>query len=231
MDAAQRAYKATWGKLFGGERAKIMLKFADLLEDHLHDLMKLESLAMGQPITLGLALGRILPPVFRYYAGFCDKIYGEMFPEDGDGQYKLVRYELMGVCAGIAPWNATLVFFCHKIAPAVAAGNTFIFKPSVKSPLGTLALGDLITQAGFPPGTINLVSGAGRTGALLAAHMGIRKISFTGSLEAGRKVQLAATSSNLKRVTLELGGKSPSIIFGKYLHERAPVVSTNQSNS
>ena len=213
--AAQGAFKTTWGRLPGQQRAKIMLKFADILEERLASLVKLESLAMGQPISIGLEIGKLIPPVIRYFAGFCDKIYGEMLPEDGDGQYKIVRHEAIGVCAGIAAWNATLLFFAHKVAPALAAGNTIIFKPSEKSSLGALALGDLIVAAGFPPGTINIVTGAGETGALLAAHMDIRKVSFTGSVAAGRKVQQAATASNLKRVTLELGGKSPSIIFGE----------------
>ena len=112
-----------------------------------------------------------------------------------------------------AAWNGTQVTAVKKIAPAVAAGNTFVFKASEKSPLGAIALGEYITEAGFPPGVINIVSGGGTTGALLSSHMRIGKISFTGSIGSGRKVQDAATKSNLKVVTLELGGKSPSIVF------------------
>ena len=197
------------------ERAKIMLHFADLLEENIGRLMKLESIAMGQPVMLGPPLGAMITAYVRYYAGYCDKIHGELLPEDGDGQYQLIRYEPLGVCAGIAPWNMSLLFFCVKAAPAVAAGNTFIFKPSEKSPLGSLALGELIVKAGFPPGTINIISGAGATGTLLASHMNIRKISYTGSLPAGRKVLIAAANSNLELVTLELGGKSPSIVLSK----------------
>lgn len=130
----------------GGDRAKVMLKFAVLLEKNLERLMKLESVAMGLPVMLGPQFGALLPPVIRYYAGYCDKLDGEMLPEDGDGEYKLIRYESLGVCAGIAPWNFTLLFFCHKVAPAVAAGNTFIFKSSEKSPLGSLGLGELIVE-------------------------------------------------------------------------------------
>ncbi|KAK6376120.1 hypothetical protein LTS17_007371 [Exophiala oligosperma] len=210
---AQTAFKTTWGRLPGVERAKVLLKFADILEENIPLLARLEMLAMGQPIGVAMELAKLGPPVFRYYAGYCDKIYGQMLPEDGNGEYSLVQYQPMGVCAGIAAWNATMIFFAHKVAPALAAGNTFIFKPSEKSPLASLALGDLITSAGFPPGTINIITGGGETGALLASHMNIRKISFTGSSAAGRKVQQAATASNLKSVTLELGGKSPSIIF------------------
>ena len=113
----------------------------------------------------------------------------------------------------VAAWNGTQVTAVKKIAAAVAAGNTFVFKASEKSPLGAIALGDYIKEAGFPPGVINIVSGGGKTGSLLAAHMDIGKISFTGSIASGRKVQDAATKSNLKVVTLELGGKSPAIIF------------------
>ena len=113
----------------------------------------------------------------------------------------------------VAAWNGTQVTAVKKIAPAIAAGNTFVFKASEKSPLGALALGELVKEAGFPPGVINIISGDGITGALLSAHMNIWKISFTGSIASGRKVQDLANKSNLKKVTLELGGKSPAIIF------------------
>lgn len=112
-----------------------------------------------------------------------------------------------------AAWNATQVTAVKKIAPAIAAGNTFVFKASEKSPLGAIALGEMVKEAGFPPGVINIVSGAGATGALLSSHMNIWKVSFTGSIASGRKVQDLANKSNLKKVTLELGGKSPAIIF------------------
>jgi aldehyde dehydrogenase (NAD+) len=211
--SAKSAFEGSWGKMASSERQKIMLKLADLLDLEYPALMKLESIAMGQPTAFGAHIGTLMGPIVRYYAGWCDKLPGEMQPEDGDGRFKLVRYQPLGVCAGIAAWNATLVFLCMKSMPAIAAGNTFIFKSSEKSPLGSLAFGELVKKAGFPPGVINIISGPGSTGGLLASHMGIKKISYTGSVNAGRKVQVAATNSNLKRVTLELGGKSPSIIF------------------
>lgn len=211
--AAQAAFRGPWSKMPGSERAKCMLKLADLLDENATSLMKLESIAMGQPIALAAPMGGYIGATWRHFAGYCDKIPGELIPEGEDKVTKLVRYDPLGVCAGIAAWNATLFMLSAKIAPAVAAGNTFIFKSSEKSPLGSLPFGELITQAGFPPGVINLLSGDGSTGALLSSHMGIRKISYTGSVSTGRKVQIAATNSNLKRVTLELGGKSPSIIF------------------
>ncbi|OBT93135.1 hypothetical protein VE01_09208 [Pseudogymnoascus verrucosus] len=211
--AAQAAFKGPWSIMPGSERAKCMLKLADLLDENFESLMKLETIAMGQPVALAAPLGSLMGSTWRHYAGYCDKIPGELVPEGDDKTYKLIRYDPLGVCAGIAAWNATLYMLCMKIAPAVAAGNTFIFKSSEKSPLGSLPVGELIVQAGFPPGVINLLSGDGSTGALMASHMGIKKISYTGSVSSGRKVQIAATNSNLKRVTLELGGKSPSIIF------------------
>lgn len=109
------------------ERQKIMLKFADLLDRENLALVKLESIAMGQPTAFGAVLGGLLASIVRYYAGWCDKLPGELQPEDGDGRFKLVRYQPLGVCAGIAAWNATLAFFCMKTMPAIAAGNTFIF--------------------------------------------------------------------------------------------------------
>lgn len=125
----------------------------------------------------------------------------------------MVNYQPMGVCAGISAWNGTPLQAGWKIAPALAAGNTFIHKSSEKSPLGSIAIGALFKEAGFPPGVVNLLSGAGPTGALMASHMGIARMAFTGSVGAGRKVQRAAADSNLKHVTLELGGKSSSIVF------------------
>ena len=126
---------------------------------------------------------------------------------------KLVRHEPLGVCAAINPFNAPLATFFLKIAPALATGNVIIVKPSEKTPFGSLAAAALFTKAGFPPGVVQVVTGPGSTGALLASHMRIRKVSFTGSIATGKKIQEAAARSNLKRVTLELGGKSPAIVF------------------
>jgi aldehyde dehydrogenase (NAD+) len=212
VEAATNAYKE-WRKTSGAQRAKCMMKLADLIENDLEKFAKFETMCMGQPITIALKVMSSVPAYWRYYAGFCDKIQGESFPEDGDARVKITQYMPYGVCGGIAAWNGTQITAVKKIAPAIAAGNTFVFKASEKSPLGAIALGDYIKKAGFPPGVINIVSGAGKTGGLLAAHMKIYKISFTGSTASGRKVQDAATKSNLKAVTLELGGKSPAIVF------------------
>lgn len=146
------------------------------------------------------------------YAGWCGKIHGESFPVNS-GFLNIVQREPLGVCAAITAFNAPIMGMAMKAAPCLAAGNTLILKPSDKSPLSPLYLGKLVNEAGFPPGTFNIVSGGELTGRLLATHMGIDQISFTGSAGAGKQIAQAASKSNLKRVALELGGKSPSIIF------------------
>jgi len=210
--AAKKAFPA-WRDTAGHRRAAIMLKFADLLEKNVDRIAKLESAAMGQPISVAKRM--IAGPValWRYYAGYAGKIAGESYPPDEDGTYKIVQYEPLGVCAGICAWNGTHVLAAWKMAPAMAAGNTFILKSSEKSPIAAAQYGDLLNEAGFPPGVINIVTGAGPVGSLLASHMQIAKIAFTGSANAGRAVMQAAAKSNLKHVSLELGGKSPALIF------------------
>ncbi|KAF7191334.1 Aldehyde dehydrogenase [Pseudocercospora fuligena] len=211
--AAAKAAFPAWRDMAGHKRAAIMNKFADLLEANIEKLAKLESAAMGQPVSVAKRM--ILGPValWRYYAGYAGKIAGESFPPDEDGTYKIVQYEPLGVCAGICAWNGTHVLAAWKMAPAMAAGNTFILKSSEKSPLAVCEYGNLLNQAGFPKGVINIITGAGPVGSLLAHHMQISKIAFTGSAPAGRAVMAAAAKSNLKKVSLELGGKSPALIF------------------
>lgn len=211
--AAAKAAFPKWRDTAGAKRARCMLKFADLLEANAARLAKLESIAMGQPISLAVRIIHGSAAIWRYYAGYAGKIAGESYPPEEDGTYKIVAYEPMGVCAGICAWNGTHVLAAWKMAPALAVGNTFILKSSEKSPLAACAYGELINEAGFPPGVINMVSGAGAVGAMLAGHMEIAKIAFTGSAAGGRAVQIAAAKSNLKHVSLELGGKSPALIF------------------
>lgn len=179
--AASKAYKE-WRKTPSSEKIKMMMKMADLMERDVEKLAKFESLCMGQPISVARKFAASTGAYWRYYAGYTDKLGGESYPEDGDARIKITQYMPFGVCAGIAAWNGTQVTAVKKIAPAIAAGNTFVFKASEKSPLGAIALGELVKEAGFPPGVINIVSGAGKTGALLASHMNIWKISFTGSI-------------------------------------------------
>ncbi|KAK5941418.1 hypothetical protein PMZ80_006696 [Knufia obscura] len=212
--AAAKAALPSWKATAGAKRGAIMLKFADLLEANAERIAKLESMCMGQPVSLAKKM--ILGPValWRYYAGYAGKVAGESYPPDGeDGTYKIVQYEPLGVCSGICAWNGSHVLAAWKLAPAMAAGNTFVLKSSEKSPIALAQYGELLNEAGFPKGVINILTGDGKVGALLASHMDIAKIAFTGSAAAGRQVQIAAAKSNLKRVTLELGGKSPAMIF------------------
>ncbi|KAH9207558.1 putative aldehyde dehydrogenase [Leptodontidium sp. 2 PMI_412] len=211
---AQAAFKSgPWSTYTGAQRAVYLNKLADLIDANAHKLAALDSLCMGAPIAV--AENFVVPQAavaFRYYAGLADKIEGDSFAAE-DGTYRIVRHEPLGVCAGIAPWNVPMIYVGWKIAPALAAGNTAIFKASESSPLATLYLGKLVIEAGFPPGVIQFVNGGGKTGALLASHMGIAKISFTGSTSVGKIVQKLATESNMKKVTLELGGKSAALVF------------------
>ncbi|RSL89369.1 hypothetical protein CEP52_014931 [Fusarium oligoseptatum] len=212
VEAAKSAFPS-WKATAGPKRGAMMLKFADLLEANADRLATLESQAMGQPITYARSVILGSCSLWRYYAGYAGKVAGESFPPDEDGTYKIVQYEPLGVCAGICAWNESHYLAAWKMAPAMAAGNTFIIKSSEKSPISLAQYGDLVHEAGFPPGVINILAGDGTVGNLLASHKGIAAISFTGSSAVGRAVQVAAAKSNLKRVTLELGGKSPAIIF------------------
>lgn len=189
-----------------------MQRFAALLREHAPTLGALDTECMGSAVTLQAMAYHVAANMFDYYSGLADKIHGEAAYPSSTGRYRIVQREPIGVCSGIGAWNVSAMLFGQKAAPALAAGNTFIYKPSEKAPLGVLALGPLIKQC-FPPGTINILNGTGATGNLMALHMKIRQISFTGSTATGRKIQQAAALSNLKRVSLELGGKSPSLIF------------------
>ncbi|KAH8881344.1 aldehyde dehydrogenase [Thozetella sp. PMI_491] len=213
VQAADAAYRGPWGKLPGVERAKLLLKLADLIERDAAEIAKLEVIGSGNAYQF--VHGRLTPiavGAIRHFAGWADKLEGSSF-ENKDGVYKIVRREPYGVVAGVASFNATLLYFSYKVGQSVAAGNCIIFKASEKTPLGAIALGKLVKEAGFPPGVIQIVSGGGLTGALLASHPKISVISFTGSPGVGKKVQELAAKSNLKKVLLELGGKNPCIIF------------------
>lgn len=216
VDAAVAAAKAAfpgWKKTPPTVRRDILLKLADLIEAHGKELAELTRLTLGAPFgAFGSFEINMAVESFRYFAGWIDKFAGESYPQD-DGFMKIVRNEPLGVTAGIIPWNGPLGNVGMKAGPALATGNCFILKPSEKTPFAALALGTLIKEAGFPPGVFQVLSGDGTTGALLASHMSIRKVSFTGSTSTGRKIQEMAAKSNLKRVTLELGGKSPAVVF------------------
>ncbi|KAH6691199.1 aldehyde dehydrogenase [Leptodontidium sp. MPI-SDFR-AT-0119] len=212
--AANTAFtQGPWSSFSGSQRAACLHKVAALIEQNADRLAHLESLPTGRPISGIIHFDlKHMVEVFRYYAGWADKIEGRSYVED-NGFYKIVRYEPIGVCSGIASWNATFMYVGWKVAPALAAGNAFIFKASEKSPLGSLALGPLFAEAGFPPGVVQFITGGRETGSAMASHKLISKLSFTGSASVGKKIQEAAARSNLKKVTLELGGKSPAIVF------------------
>ncbi|KAL5363718.1 aldehyde dehydrogenase domain-containing protein [Aspergillus floccosus] len=216
VDAAVVAAEAAfprWKKIPATERRDLLLKFASLVDEHAQQLAVLTRLTLGAPYqSFGKFEGGIAAESFRYYAGFVDKFGGESYPQE-NGFLKITRHEPLGVTAGVVPWNGPLGTVGLKAAPALATGNCFILKPSEKTPFAALALGWLIKQAGFPPGVFQVLSGDGSTGAIIARHMRIRKISFTGSIPTGKKIQQMAAESNLKRVTLELGGKSPAVVF------------------
>ena len=216
VDAAKAAFESDskWRNLDASERGRLLNKLADLIERDQIYLASLETLDNGKPFkdAFNVDLGMTIK-VFRFYAGFADKDNGDTIPVDGDF-FCYTVHEPVGVCAQIIPWNYPITMASWKLAPALACGCTVVLKPAEQTPLTALALAALIKEAGFPPGVVNIVPGFGETaGAALSSHMDVNKIAFTGSTEVGRLIQKAAADSNLKRATLELGGKSPNIVF------------------
>ena len=213
--AARRAMDGTWGSTTPAERARMIWKLADLLEEHQDEFGQLESLDVGKPIleTMVFDLPQAIDQL-RYFAGWATKITGETVQTSLPGEsLAYTRREPVGVVAAITPWNFPLAIVCWKLAPALACGNAVVLKPSEITPLSALRLGDLILEAGFPPGAINILPGFGaNAGHALVHHAGVDKISFTGSTRVGKEI-LQASSLDFKRVTLELGGKSPNIIL------------------
>ena len=210
---AEDAFNGPWSKFTAMQRTECFHRLGALMEEQLVPILTLDSLSSGNPTSIIPTREKTyIKNAILYYSGWTDKQAGDYFPDD-DGFVKLVRHEPLGVCAAINPFNAPVATMIFKAAPALVTGNVIIIKPSEKTPLGTLATAPLFAQAGFPPGVVQVVTGAGPTGELLAKHMRIRKVSFTGSIPTGKKIQVAAAQSNLKRVTLELGGKSPAVIF------------------
>jgi phenylacetaldehyde dehydrogenase len=213
VDAARRAFEdRAWSDMNPHQRTRVLLRIADIIEAHADELALIESLDVGIPIRLARYQIAIAAETFQYYAGWPTKMLGTVNPVDASVHCYTVR-EPVGVCAGIIPWNGPLTMAAWKIAPALACGNTVILKPAEQSPLSALRFGELVSECGLPDGVVNIVTGLGETaGAAIAAHPGIDKVSFTGSTETGKKI-LGASVGNLKRVTLELGGKSPHIIM------------------
>ncbi|KAI0158242.1 aldehyde dehydrogenase domain-containing protein [Xylariaceae sp. FL1272] len=210
--AAARAAFPKWAATPSQERQKILIKFASLIEEHGGEIARLEGIVTGKAMSMGPYEAQLSAAIFRYYAGWIDKVDGESFPAE-NGFMRFVRREPIGVCAGVFAFNGTAVQVGMKSGACLAMGNTTILKPSEKTPLAAIYIGKLAKEAGLPPGVFQVVNGGGETGALLASHMDIDKISFTGSVGTGKKIAQLAAASNLKKVTLELGGKSPSIVF------------------
>ncbi len=211
--AARKAYDGKWGKMSARDRGRLLYKLSQLIEEHTPELAELETADNGKPIRESLYVD--LPQVvenFEYFAGWATKIEGETIPVPGQ-MFNYTIIEPIGVCGQIIPWNFPLLMAAWKLAPALAAGNTVILKPAEQTPVNAMELGKLIQEAGFPDGVVNILPGYGETaGAALAAHPGIDKIAFTGSTEVGKLIAGAA-AQNLTKVSLELGGKAPNIVF------------------
>jgi aldehyde dehydrogenase (NAD+) len=206
--------KGPWRKTSASERGRLLNRFANLMEQNAEELARLETLDNGMPLAVARHVALPLTIAhFRYFAGWADKNHGKTIPINGD-YFSYTRHEPVGVVGQITPWNFPLLMYGMKLGPALAMGNTVVLKPAEQTPLTALRLGELIIEAGFPPGVVNMLPGFGPTaGAAIADHMDIDKVAFTGSGEVGRLIMQAAGRSNLKRVSLELGGKSPNIVF------------------
>ncbi len=213
--AARRAFESgPWSKMNPSERGRIMMKLADLIETHADELAALETLDNGKPIRDSQAADiPLTAATYRYYAGWADKIHGKVLPVNGPF-HAYTRHEPVGVVGQIIPWNFPLLMQAWKWGPALATGCTIVLKPAEQTPLSALRIAELAQEAGVPDGVINVIPGFGPTaGGAIAAHPDVDKVAFTGSTEVGQLIMKTAAETNLKRVTLELGGKSPNIIF------------------
>jgi aldehyde dehydrogenase (NAD+) len=221
VEAARRAYEGKWSKMSARDRGRLLYKLSQLIEEHSAELAALETADNGKPIRESSYVD--LPQVvenFEYFAGYATKIEGETIPVPGQFFNYTLR-EPLGVCGQIIPWNFPLLMAAWKLAPALAAGNTIVLKPAEQTPVTAMELAKLIQEAGFPDGVVNVLPGYGETaGAALASHPGIDKIAFTGSTEIGKLVAREA-AQNLTKVSLELGGKAPNIIFADADMEQA----------
>ncbi|GFQ05934.1 aldehyde dehydrogenase family 2 member b7 mitochondrial [Phtheirospermum japonicum] len=212
--AARKAFdEGPWPKMTAYERQRIMLRFADLVEKHNDEIAALETWDNGKPYEQSAQIEvPMFVRLFRYYAGWADKIHGMTIPADGPHHVQTL-HEPIGVAGQIIPWNFPLLMFAWKVGPALACGNTIVLKTAEQTPLSALLVARLFHEAGLPDGVLNIVSGFGPTaGAALCSHMDVDKLAFTGSTETGKIVLELSAKSNLKPVTLELGGKSPFIV-------------------
>ncbi|MFY1636871.1 aldehyde dehydrogenase family protein [Solwaraspora sp. WMMB335] len=211
--AATRAYAdRRWSGLAPLERTRVLHRLADLLETHQEELAVLETRDNGKPIERSRADTASAARAFRHFAGATSRLTGTVVPIDGGGHHVYTVLEPVGVAALILPWNFPIMTGCFKLAPALAAGCPVVVKPAEQTPLTMLRVAALAAEAGVPPGVLNVLTGDGAVGAALASHPGVAKVSFTGSTEVGRLV-MAGAAPTTKRLTLELGGKSPNIVF------------------
>ncbi len=211
--AARAALKGPWGDLTATQRGKLLHKLGDLIARAAPRLAELETRDNGKLLREMAGQMAYLPEWYYYFAGLADKHEGSVIPSDKSNYLVYTRNEPVGVVAAIVPWNSPLLLLSWKLAPALAAGCTVVVKPSDYTPVSTLAFAELVAEAGFPPGVVNVVSGWGpEAGKALAGHRGIDKIAFTGSTAVGKLIAHAA-ADNLTRVTLELGGKSAQVVF------------------
>jgi phenylacetaldehyde dehydrogenase len=218
VGAARAAFAegSPWRTMPPGQRGRIIHKLGDLVLEHLEEFALLESLDNGKPYAVAKAADvPLTADLFHYMSGWATKIEGSTIPASGldpDLYLTFTLREPVGVCGQIIPWNFPLLMAAWKIGPVLAAGCTTVLKPAEQTPLSALLLGELAMQAGLPPGVLNIVTGFGDAGAALAAHPDVDKVAFTGSTEVGREIVKAA-SGNLKKVSLELGGKSPNVVY------------------
>ncbi len=221
VGAARQAHEERrWAGLRPGKRTEVLYKLGELVKRNISELAQLESIDSGKPVSIASGEMWAVGEVFRYYSGWPTKVFGETTPTD-DNMFVYSLREPIGVCGGIIPWNFPMIMAAWKVAPALAFGNTIVLKPAEQTPLTAIRLGELCLEAGVPEGVVNVVTGFGQeAGQALAQHPDVDKIAFTGSTEVGRKV-LHASEGNLKRVTLELGGKSPNIVFSDANMKRA----------
>jgi aldehyde dehydrogenase (NAD+) len=215
VEAARQAFEdrgGAWRKISASERGRLVWKLSDLVEKNIDELAELETLDNGKPIFESRYVDMpMVIDVLRYYAGLATKIHGETV-NTFETAFTFTLREPVGVVGLIVPWNFPLLLASWKIGPALACGNTIILKPAEQTPLTALRLGELVTEAGFPAGVVNILTGGPETGKAIVAHPGIDKIAFTGSTAVGKEIMRGAADT-LKRVTLELGGKSPNIVF------------------
>jgi betaine-aldehyde dehydrogenase len=220
IDSAQRAWESGWRDLTPGKRTEILFKVAGKLHEQIEDIAQLETLHIGKPISDARDEASLGARVFEYYAGAIGKFCGQTIPV-ARGGFDFTLRQPLGVVACIVPWNFPFPIACWKAAPALAAGNCVVLKPASLSPLTALKLGELAHAAGLPPGVLQVLPGSGSAvGDALVTHPVVRKVSFTGSTEIGRRIMELA-SRDLKRISLELGGKSPNIIFADADWQRA----------